>query len=159
MEIIYKIKKFLFTNSITIINILFFNLKKMDGAETAFSCKICYSVYDDYEKKPYIISPCSHTICIDCLREILEINSNCPFCKKEIKASINEMKPNYELIDIINTIRNSNNDTRCVKCSDVIDAIYFKEKNNNIQFLCKKCAKDDKNNEDDSNCKKIYLSN
>ena len=130
----------------------------MDGAETAFSCKICYSVYDDHEKKPYIISPCSHTICIDCLREILEINSNCPFCKKEIKASINEMKPNYELIDIINTIRNSNNDTRCVKCSEVIDTIYFKEKNNNIQFLCKKCSKEDKSNEDDdSNCNLYFM--
>ena len=121
----------------------------MEGAESAFACKICYQSYDDDVKKPYIISPCSHTICLDCLREILEINSNCPFCKKEIKASINEMKPNYELIDIIYTIKNSNYDTRCVKCSDIVDSIHFIEKNNNIQFLCKKCAKDQKNSEDD----------
>lgn len=121
----------------------------MEGAETAFSCKICYSFYDDNEKKPYIIAPCSHTICIDCLKKLLDTNSNCPFCKKEIKASINEMKPNYELIDIINTIKNSNNDTRCANCSDILDNFFFKEKNNNIQFLCKKCGKKDKNNGDD----------
>ena len=121
----------------------------MDGAETAFSCKICYSLYDDKIKKPYIISPCSHTICYDCLREIIESNPNCPFCKREIKAPITEMKPNYELIDIILTIKTSSIETKCVRCSDIIDTIYFKEKNNNIQFLCKRCARDDKNNEDD----------
>lgn len=131
----------------------------MEGAETAFSCKICYTLYDDKIKKPYIINPCSHTICYTCLKEILESNPNpsCPFCVREIKVSIKEMKPNYELIDIILTIKSSNNDTKCIKCSDSVDTIYFKEKNNNIQFLCKKCAKDEKNEEDEYSGKSLIF--
>lgn len=113
----------------------------MEEAESAFSCKICYQSYDDDLKKPFIISPCSHTICLECLKEILMLTCTCPFCKKEIKASICEMKPNYELIDIIYKIKNTNNIARCSKCKDLINAIYFSEKNSNVQFICKHCAK------------------
>jgi hypothetical protein len=113
----------------------------MEEAESAFSCKICYQSYDDDLKKPYIISPCSHTICLECLKEILTLSCNCPFCKKEIKASVLEMKPNYELIDIIYKIKNTSNIAKCTKCKDLINSIYFAEKNTNVQFICKHCAK------------------
>jgi hypothetical protein len=120
-------------------------------AESAFSCKICYQSYDDDLKKPYIITPCSHTICLECLKEILMLTSNCPFCKKEIKASILEMKPNYELIDIIYKIKNTSNIARCAKCKELINAVYFTEKNSNVLFLCKYCAKpSSKENSDDN---------
>jgi hypothetical protein len=112
----------------------------MEEAESAFSCKICYQSYDDELKKPYIISPCSHTICLECLKEILLLSCTCPFCKKEIKASICEMKPNYELIDIIYKIKNTNNVVRCSKCKDLINSVYFTEKNSNVLFICKHCA-------------------
>lgn len=118
----------------------------MEEAESAFSCKICYQSYDDDSKKPYIISPCSHTICLECLKEILSLNCNCPFCKKEIKASIIEMKPNYELIDIIYKIKNTSNVARCYKCKELINKIYFTEKNSNVHFICKNCAKINPNN-------------
>jgi len=118
----------------------------MEEAESAFSCKICYQSYDDDSKKPYIISPCSHTICHECLKEILILNCNCPFCKKEIKASINEMKPNYELIDIIYKIKNTSNVARCFKCKELINAVYFTEKNSNVHFICKNCARVNPNN-------------
>jgi hypothetical protein len=116
----------------------------MEEAESAFSCKICYQSYDDDFKKPYIISPCSHTICLECLKEILSLSSNCPFCKIDIKVSVNEMKPNYELIDIIYKIKNTNNVARCTKCKNLINNIYFTDKNSNIQFICKHCAKNAK---------------
>jgi hypothetical protein len=113
----------------------------MEEAESAFSCKICYSSYDDDMKKPYIISPCSHTICLECLKEILSLSCNCPFCKIDIKASLTEMKPNYELIDIIYKIKNTSNVAKCGKCKNLINSIYFIEKNSNVQFICKLCAK------------------
>lgn len=122
----------------------------MEEAESAFACKICYQSYDDDLKKPYIISPCSHTICLECLKEILMLSNTCPFCKKEIKASICEMKPNYELIDIIYKIKNTNNVARCSKCKDLINAIYFTEKNSNVQFICKHCAKLSSNSSKDN---------
>jgi len=122
----------------------------MEEAESAFSCKICYQSYDDDCKKPYIISPCSHTICLECLKEILKQNGTCPFCKKEIKASICEMKPNYELIDIIYKIKNTNNVARCARCKDLINTIYFIEKNSYVQFICKHCSKIAGPNTDDT---------
>jgi hypothetical protein len=120
----------------------------MEEAENAFSCKICYQSYDDDLKKPYILTPCSHTICLDCLKSILTLSSTCPFCIKEIKASLIDMKPNYELIDIIYKIKHTNNVARCTKCKELINIIYFIEKNSNVQFICKYCAKDGKSQEE-----------
>jgi hypothetical protein len=31
---------------------------------------------------------------------------------------------------------------RCTKCKELINIIYFIEKNSNVHFICKYCAKD-----------------
>ena len=114
----------------------------MDEQESPFICKICYSNYDDDKKKPVIITPCSHTVCKSCLNEILLLNGACPFCKISIKGNINEIKPNYELLDIIYQIRNSSNHNivKCSKCKEILNNIYIEEKNFNINYLCKNCG-------------------
>jgi hypothetical protein len=83
------------------------------------------------------------------------LSSLCPFCKKEIKASVNEMKPNYELIDIIYKLKSTNNVAKCTRCKNLINSIYFMEKNAFVQFICKNCSKNAKDIDEDE----VYASN
>lgn len=119
----------------------------MDEPESPFICKICYSNYDDDIKKPVIMTPCSHTICKSCLSNILLLNKTCPFCKKEIMGDISEIKPNYELVDIIYQLKTSNttNVIKCNKCRKNITTVYIEDKNSNINFLCNECGTKEKN--------------
>ena len=122
----------------------------VDEQESPFICKICYSSYDDDNKKPVIMSPCSHTICKSCLSNILLLNKTCPFCKKEIKGDITEVKPNYELIDILHQIKTINNvisTIKCFYCKENTQKVNFiEEKNASINFICEACAKNSTDN-------------
>ena len=119
----------------------------MDEPESPFICKICYSNYDDENKKPVIMTPCSHTICKSCLSNILLLNKTCPFCKKEIKGDISDIKPNYELVDIIYQLKTNNitNVIKCARCKQNVKTVYIEEKNSNINFLCVDCGLKEKN--------------
>lgn len=114
----------------------------MDEPESPFICKICYSNYDDENKKPVIMTPCSHTICKSCLSNILLLNKTCPFCKKEIKGDISDIKPNYELVDIIYQLKTNNitNGIKCARCKQNVKTVYIEEKNSSINFLCGDCG-------------------
>lgn len=81
---ILKIKKYLF--NLAIIFSFFINIK------TAFDCPICTeSVNEEFE----ITLECNHKICNKCQNKILinqGKNSACPYCKKAIKISDNQIE-------------------------------------------------------------------
>jgi hypothetical protein len=64
-------------------------------------CFICLEKYDNNQRKPHTMYPCSHTICLDCLNNLTD--RTCPSCR----SRINDNKPNYALIDLICESKNS----------------------------------------------------
>lgn len=65
------------------------------------SCKKCMKNYNSSENKPFIISKCLHTVCLECLDKLTA--QKCPLCEQLIENKvIND--PVLELIE-----RNSNN--------------------------------------------------
>ena len=61
------------------------------------SCKNCQSNYDLYDHSPYMLFPCSHTVCSECLATN-QFQSTCPICRKTIRNKA----VNQELLKIIN---------------------------------------------------------
>ena len=62
-------------------------------------CPICKNIYST-EKKPYVLQPCGHGLCKDCIKDLREHDGEdckCPQCREIII----EEKPNYELIELI----------------------------------------------------------
>lgn len=59
------------------------------------SCNVCYSKFDHSKHKPYFLSNCPHTFCVDCLKRLE--NKSCPICNKAFK----EIHPNLSLLEFI----------------------------------------------------------
>jgi hypothetical protein len=49
-------------------------------------CDICYGLFDEEARKPYLIVPCGHPICLKCSSKLT--SSKCPTCSKLIKQKI-----------------------------------------------------------------------
>ena len=47
------------------------------------SCQICGNDYDSIEHRPYLIVPCCHSYCINCLNKL--IKQQCPRCNVAIE--------------------------------------------------------------------------
>ena len=62
-------------------------------------------------------------------------------------GDISEIKPNYELVDIIYQLKTNNttNVIKCNKCRKNITTVYIEDKNSNINFLCSECGTNEKN--------------
>jgi hypothetical protein len=45
-----------------------------------FECELCLEVYNQFERKPFSLVPCGHSICSKCSNS-LERNV-CPFCRE-----------------------------------------------------------------------------
>ena len=58
-------------------------------------CQICYNDYNHSINKPYSLSHCSHTFCIECLNKLT--SNKCPICKAEYQAK----NPNLSLMEFI----------------------------------------------------------
>lgn len=62
--------------------------------KSSFDCELCIENFNQFDRKPYSVVPCGHTICLDCLNK-LEINKSlCPFCRIEMQSKI----PNWEVM-------------------------------------------------------------
>lgn len=62
-------------------------------------CEICFNSYDHSFHLPHTLMPCSHTLCIKCIKSIEKSNQMlCPVDRKVFT----DHKPNYALLKIIN---------------------------------------------------------
>jgi hypothetical protein len=59
------------------------------------TCNICLEAFDHSTHKPYSLSSCSHTYCLNCLEKLT--NKKCPSCGKLFR----EKHPNIALIEFI----------------------------------------------------------
>ena len=118
--------------------------------QNIFFCKICYSEFDSVDLKPYTLSPCGHTLCIECLKEIEEQFGECPFCKTQI----NSYSLNNKLKELLEDKKDSLN---CSDCGGIVGSIYLEWKSleeneksgnqdsnpisssSNIKIKCKQC--------------------
>jgi hypothetical protein len=78
----------------------------MDSNFKESNCGLCRSTYDAKLNQPRLIPVCGHTICTECVRNMLERISIrgtfvCPFDRKEYRLedkSLDSFPANYELI-------------------------------------------------------------
>ncbi len=57
-----------------------------------FECELCLEAYNLYDKKPFSLVPCGHSICIKCFESLAK--TACPYCRAAFTAKI----PNWEII-------------------------------------------------------------
>lgn len=60
------------------------------------NCKLCLNEFNFSLNKPFIILFCGHTYCLKCIKT----TQNCPECKQDIEL----YKPNFTLLDILDTL-------------------------------------------------------
>lgn len=58
-------------------------------------CEICVKPYDKSKRQPFVVSPCSHTFCIECLQK-LDLKQ-CRTCNKEIRGK----NTNWALLQLV----------------------------------------------------------
>lgn len=56
-------------------------------------CDICFLKFDFDERKPYILNPCGHSLCLTCSNKL----NNCPHCRNKIVGKI----VNFALMNMI----------------------------------------------------------
>jgi len=67
-----------------------------------FSCSVCYTEFDNKEKKPKIIPGCGHTICLFCLEKILGMSKPmCPLDRKPLTRKIEDYSTNIIVLQLI----------------------------------------------------------
>lgn len=77
------------------------------------NCDICENKFDESSYKPYVLYPCSHTFCINCLNVWTE--KTCPNCRLVIQ----DKNPNWMLMKLIAEIDKINiNCQKSMKHSD-----------------------------------------
>lgn len=77
------------------------------------NCDICENKFDESDYKPYVLYPCSHTFCINCLNVWTE--KTCPNCRLVIQ----DKNPNWMLMKLIAEIDKINsNCPKTLKSSD-----------------------------------------
>jgi hypothetical protein len=93
------------------------------------NCNICSQNYDKLERKPYILYPCCHTYCHECLSNL----KSCPHCS----LSIESKKENIAFLDILNKSSSfsehlnrieSTNQLIQLDCDSRVEAIQLKSK-------------------------------
>ena len=50
-------------------------------------CSICFNKYDNVKRKPYILNPCGHCFCLECLNQLPNKNI-CPNDRGRIESKI-----------------------------------------------------------------------
>lgn len=70
----------------------------------SYDCSVCHDTHDVSRKKPIILTPCGHILCISCMKCVQKLGENlCPICKSEFEkassslASISESSNDYTL--------------------------------------------------------------
>ena len=60
---------------------------------SSYECELCIESFNQYDRRPFSLVPCGHTICLSCLNKIIN-KTQCPFCRLETESKI----PNWEII-------------------------------------------------------------
>lgn len=73
------------------------------------SCKICFDEFDRSSRKPMVLANCGHTFCLSCLTILYSACSKsnrpqCPVCKKAIKEQLDELMPNWNLLELLDDV-------------------------------------------------------
>ena len=58
-------------------------------------CQICFEKFDHSKHKPYVLIPCTHTLCITCLNNLPD--KKCPSCTRVFM----DKNPNWALLDLV----------------------------------------------------------
>lgn len=91
------------------------------------NCDICENKFDESDYKPYVLYPCSHTFCINCLNVWAE--KTCPNCRLVIQ----DKNPNWMLMKLIAEIDKINTNSQRIVGHD--DAKSQMNKNENKTSL------------------------
>ncbi len=76
-------------------------------------CGVCFMKFNLSKTQPYVLYPCSHTFCLDCLKKLKE--NNCPNCRSEIS----DQTPYWSFLTMINDTKANNlNDFTEAKLND-----------------------------------------
>ena len=57
------------------------------------TCPICFELFLPPEHSPFILFPCGHSFCKQCIDSYAKIKKKCPFCR----SGFNSMAPNISL--------------------------------------------------------------
>ena len=71
-------------------------------------CEVCFEFFNSSEHQPVIIMQCGHTFCLKCVEELKKYENKCP----KDREMITNQKPNYALIDLLNSYFFSNDLTK-----------------------------------------------
>ena len=63
---------------------------------TVLQCEICFESFNENERKPTILFPCSHTFCEVCVQQLGLI---CPSCRRKIERN----STNFIVLKLLNT--------------------------------------------------------
>jgi hypothetical protein len=83
-------------------------LSDIENAQSKFTCKIDFEIYDSNENKPLVFN-CGHTICKKCYERLQR--KFCPICRTEIKS----VNTNYTLIELIENDKNKQTEDSSVE--------------------------------------------
>ena len=61
------------------------------------TCPICFELFLPPENSPFILFPCGHSFCKQCINSYAKIKKKCPFCR----SGFNSMAPNISLQNLI----------------------------------------------------------
>lgn len=61
------------------------------------TCPVCYELLLPPSHQPYILFPCGHTFCKQCIDSFAKVKKMCPFCR----TTYNTMAPNLSLQNLI----------------------------------------------------------
>ena len=94
---------------------------------TILECPVCL----DYFRDPRILTNCGHTLCTECIIDIISTNSNnielyidieCPTCSKKTiieDSDISCLKRNYTVNDIVESIKHIKQDNNLSKSAPI----------------------------------------
>lgn len=77
------------------------------------SCDRCHSAFDEDQHLPTILPDCAHTVCANCVQEIIEEPEEdqrcCNMCQTKIDENrgAEDFKVNFKLLSLINLMRDS----------------------------------------------------
>lgn len=57
-----------------------------------YECELCLESYNVYDRKPYSLVPCGHSLCIKCFESLTK--TVCPYCRCGFTSKI----PNWEIV-------------------------------------------------------------
>lgn len=72
------------------------------------ACKICFDEFNRSNRKPMVLANCGHTFCMSCLTSLYSTSKSnrpqCPMCKKAIKEQLDELIPNWNLLELLDDV-------------------------------------------------------